>query len=178
MKKVLVELNEKEFEMIIAFRQIFMNENEVIEVDHIDKYNYEEYIGKTVKVIGDVYLGGLGLTKIPINFTEVGGSFYCCDNKLTSLEGAPEKVGSDFYCSNNQLTTLEGCPKEVGGGFYCYKNKLTSLVGAPTKVGGRFACYNNKLTSLEGAPKYVGGSFDCSNNQLDIPTFIGGEFEY
>src|SRR5690554_5976830 len=153
MKKVLVELNEKEFEMITAFRQIFMNENEVIVVDHIDRYNYKEYIGKTVKVTGDVDLSGLGLTKIPINFTEVGGDFNCSYNNLTSLEGAPEKVGGGFYCDNNELTSLEGSPERVGGNFVC-----------------RF----NKLTSLEGAPKYVGGNFNCSCNQLDIPAFIGG----
>ncbi len=112
---MLVELNEKVFEMITAFRQIFMNENEVIEVDHIDKYNYEEYIGKTVKVTGDVNLSELNLTKLPINFTEVGGSFWCVNNKLTSLEGAPIEVGGNFYCSNNELTSLKGAPEKVGG---------------------------------------------------------------
>ena len=38
--------------MITAFRRIFMNENEVIEVEYIDKDNTKEYIGKTVKVTG------------------------------------------------------------------------------------------------------------------------------
>ena len=47
----------------------------LIVVDHIDEDNYEEYIGKTVKVTGDVDLFDLGLTKLPINFTEVGGNF-------------------------------------------------------------------------------------------------------
>ena len=100
----------------------------VIEVDHIDQNNYEEYIGKTVKVTGNVRLGDLGLTKIPINFTEVGGDFYCSDNNLTSLEGAPEKVviGS-FYCFKNKLSSLEGAPKEVGRDFDCSFNRLTSL---------------------------------------------------
>ena len=90
-----------------------LNENEVIEVDHIDNDNYEEYIGKTVKVTGDVFLKGLGFTKLPINFTE-GGSFSCSNNKLTSLKGAPKEVGANFNCSWNQLTDL-GAPKEVGG---------------------------------------------------------------
>ena len=43
---------------------------EVIEVDHINKYNYKEYIGKTVKVGGCGFICDLGLTKLPINFTE------------------------------------------------------------------------------------------------------------
>jgi hypothetical protein len=55
--------------------------------------------------------------------TTVGGSFYCFNNKLTSLEGCPVIVGKDFYCFNNQLTSLKGCPTTVGGDFYCWNNK-------------------------------------------------------
>ena len=50
-----------------------------------------------------------------------------------------------FYCNNNNLTSLEGAPKEVGGGFYCSSNNLTSLEGAPKKVGGSFNCYGNPV---------------------------------
>ena len=82
-----------------------LNEREVIVVDHIDHYNYKEYIGKTVKVTGDVNLSRLGLTKIPINFTEVGGNFWCYANKLTSLTGAPRRVGGGIFCSYNQFDT-------------------------------------------------------------------------
>ena len=41
------------------------NEKEVIVVDHIDQNNYKEYIGKTIKVTGDVDLRGFYLKKIP-----------------------------------------------------------------------------------------------------------------
>lgn len=78
----------------------------VIEVEHIDLDNYKEYIGKTVKVKSDVDLSGLGLTKIPIDFTEVCGDFDCPDNKLTSLKGALRIVGGSFNCSNNELVSL------------------------------------------------------------------------
>src|SRR5690554_5392471 len=115
-----------------------LNESEVIEVDHIDKDNYEEYIGKTIKVTGDVNLRNLGLTKIPINFTEVDGNFYCHENKLSSLEGAPEKVGRDFNCSVNYLTDLEGAPEKVGWHFDCFNNPLKSTKGKPETIGGRF----------------------------------------
>ena len=137
---MLVELNEKEFEMITAFRRLFMNENEVIVVDHIDRDDYEEYIGKTVKVTGNVDLRGLGLTKIPINFTEVGGDFNCSWNKFTDLEGAPEEVGGSFLCSWNQLTDLVGTPEKVGGSFYCSNNPLKSFEGRPKFIGGEFEC--------------------------------------
>lgn len=139
---MLVDLNEKEVEMITVFRRLFMNENEVIVVDHIDKDNYTHYIGKTVKVTGNVDLLGLGLTKLPINFTEVDGDFYCSWNQLSDLVGAPVKVGRNFDCSYNKLTSLEGGPKEVGESFDCSRNQLTSLEGAPVKVGGCFWCGN------------------------------------
>ena len=134
-------------------------EKEVIVVDHIDQDNYKEYIGKTVKVTGDVDLCGLGLTKIPINFTEVGGYFRCTYNQLTSLVGAPKKVGRYFYCFVNELTSLEGAPKEVGHSLDCSWNELKTLEGAPRIVGGYFRCSHNPLESFEGKPESIGGYF-------------------
>ena len=89
----------------------------VIVVYEITEDNYEEYIGKTIKVAGNVYLSNLGLRKIPINFTTVGGNFYCQNNKLTSLKGAPEKVGKNFVCWDNPLKSFEGKPEFIGGEF-------------------------------------------------------------
>ena len=113
-------------------------------------------------------------------FGVVTGGFYCFDNKLTSLEGAPQEVGGGFNCRNNKLTSLEGAPQVVDGGFNCYSNKLTSLKGAPQEVTGRFDCSNNKLTSLEGAPQVVGAGFYCSYNKLTslegAPQVVGGDF--
>ena len=134
MKKVTVELNERE----VAKIKRILNENEVIVVDHIDQINYNEYIGKTVKVTGDVVLIGLGLTKIPINFTEVGGYFNCSYNKFTSLVGAPKVVIGDFYCFRNELTTLEGSPERVVGNFDCSYNPLKSFEGKPEFIGDEF----------------------------------------
>ena len=94
------------------------------------------------------------------------GDFYCSNNNLTSLEGAPSVVNNDFYCSNNKLTSLEGAPSAVKGDFVCSYNKLTSLEGAPSVVNGGFYCSNNNLTSLEGAPSVVSGYFSCPNNKL------------
>jgi hypothetical protein len=82
-------------------------------------------------------------------------SFYCNDNQLTSLEGAPQTVGKDFYCSDNDLTDLEGAPQKVGGVFYCHSNQLTSLVGAPQKVGGDFSCHNNPVSEKTLASIFV-----------------------
>ncbi len=153
-------------------------------------------------VEGDLNLSGMGFTELPdLSHVIVMGNFICSHNKLTSLEGAPQKIGGDFGCysnklttlegapqevggvfdcSDNQLTTLDGAPQEVGGYFDCGINQLTALEGAPQKIGGYFGCYGNKLTSLEGAPQEVGGGFNCCINQLTTlkgaPQEVGGDF--
>jgi len=101
-----------------------------------------------------------------IKFGNVIGQFFCSENELQSLEGAPQKVDGVFDCSVNQIQSLVGAPREVGGGFDCSRNKLRSLKGAPLKVGQYFNCSFNDLISLEGAPQKVNGVFDCCHNQL------------
>ena len=88
-----------------------------------------------------------------VKFGVVKKHFWCENNLLTSLEGAPQSVGRDFDCSYNRLTSLVGAPQSVGKSFYCYNNRLTSLVGAPQSVGRDFVCSYNRLISLEGAPQ-------------------------
>ena len=155
-----------------------------------------------VDVKGDFDCGRQGLDSFKgVRFGRISGKFDCSENRLTSLEGAPQSVGihfdcsynslisleggpqsvgGDFYCSNNSLTSLEGAPQSVGGGFYCHSNSLTSLEGAPQSVGGYFDCSFNSLTSLEGAPQRVGGYFDCRQNRLTslegAPQSVGGDF--
>ena len=161
-----------------------------------------------VDVDGDFNCDDLGLSDFKeVRFGVVGGSFYCNNNQLTSLEGAPRKVGEYFYCEHNQLTslkgapqkvgqvfscgdnrltTLEGAPQKVGGGFFgggfnCNDNNLTTLEGGPQEVGGHFYCEHNQLTSLEGAPQKVGGGFHCGDNSLTTlegaPQVVGGRFD-
>jgi len=150
------------------------------DIDSIcERYGIENYTineDGSIDVDGDVNLtkklSGTGIYKLPLKFGKVTGSFYCWDNKLTSLEGSPNRVGGGFYCSYNQLISLEGCPSEVGDDFYCYGNQLTSLKGCPSEVGGNFNCSYNQLTSLEGSPNRVDGAFYCSRNQLvDVKGF-------
>ena len=126
-----------------------------IEIKEVDaervKERVDEILSRSTKnadgsidVEGDVYLDGLNLKKLPLKFNKV----------------------DHFYCDNNQLTSLEGAPKEVSCGFYCWKNHLTSLEGAPKEVGGDFDCSFNQLTSLEGAPKEVDDNFWCHHNKV------------
>ena len=89
------------------------------------------------------------------------------DAKDNKLEGHEAYWEGYFYCNNNQLTSLLGAPQTVDGGFYCHNNQLTSLLGAPQTVGNSFYCHKNQLASLEGAPQTVGGDFYCSYNPLN-----------
>ena len=107
--------------------------------------NYTINEDGSIDVDGDFFLGGKGLTELPLKFGKVSG---------------------DFDCSRNQLTSLSGAPREVGGNFHCYKNKLTSLEGSPLSVGGYFYCYRNQLESLSGISKYISKGIDIETNQL------------
>ena len=48
-------------------------------------------------------------------------------NKLTSLEGCPERIGGGFLCSNNKLTSFEGFPKHIGDRFICSGNPIYEI---------------------------------------------------
>jgi hypothetical protein len=73
---------------------------------------------------GVLNLSGRNLTKLPdiLKDISVGGDFYCGNNLLTSLEGAPKTVGGDFFCNSNKLMSLDGSPKFVGANFSCFNN--------------------------------------------------------
>ena len=102
---------------------------------------------------------------------DVKGNFDCSGQGLTDFKGVRfGKVDGDFYCYDNQLTSLVGAPKTVGVNFDCEDNQLTSLVGAPQEVKGYFVCNNNQLTSLVGAPQEVVGNFDCDDNPVSEKT--------
>lgn len=38
---------------------------------------------------------------LPVRFGKVEGNFFCRNNKLISLEGAPQAVGGVFFCNCN-----------------------------------------------------------------------------
>jgi hypothetical protein len=140
-------------------------------------YKIKDYVINAdgyIDVNGSVSLNRRNLSKLPLKFKNVRGSFYCYDNFLKDLEGCPKSVGDDFACNGNLLTNLIGCPESVGGYFSCNSNRLTNLEGCPKWVGDSFYCNNNQLTSLKGCPKFVGGHFHCQNNSIE--TFEGLDF--
>ena len=77
---------------------------------------------------------------------DLNWSFDCSEQGLSDFKGVRfGAVEVDFWCRDNLLTSLEGAPREVGGSFSCMDNRLTSLVGAPEKVGLGFYCKNNPV---------------------------------
>jgi hypothetical protein len=102
-----------------------------------------ELLKKYFKTTGEITIDDKGLVsctgdlnlkyrkkweRLPVAFDKVRGNFWCDDNKLKTLEGAPTSVGGDFVCNNNQLTTLLGAPTSVGGHFFCtWHNSLPLL---------------------------------------------------
>ena len=101
----------------------------------------------SIDVNGSIALNDKKLEKIPFKFRNVYGIFYCCNNKLTSLNGVPNTVGNSFYCNNNQLTSLDGIPNNVGGDFCCHDNPnlpYSELFKIVDRVRGDiyYSCFN------------------------------------
>ena len=99
-----------------------MTEQEILNI--CKEYNITNYSinpDGSIDVNGNVDLSYMELTEIPLKFNRVSGSFYCHNNKLTSLVSGPKEVGGSFHCESNKLTSLERSPIELGGSFYCYK---------------------------------------------------------
>ena len=108
-------------------------------LDKMSIKNYTINADLTVDVKGNVRISRKGLTIIPVQFGTISGSFFCNNNKLTSLQGGPKEVKWHFNCYDNNLTSLEGSPKEVGGDFWCRNNEAVFTeddVNTVSKVKG------------------------------------------
>lgn len=142
--------------------------------------NYTINPDGSIDVDGDVCLQNMKKMggKLPFNFNNVTGNFYCYDSGLNTLEGSPRKVGGMFLCSGNQLTSLIGAPNIVGHEFNCHSNLLTTLMGGPEEVGDNYICSDNELETLEGCALEIGGLLECTNNlltKLDTVSNVNGD---
>lgn len=77
-------------------------------------WNYTINSDGSIDANGDVNLSSMGLYSLPLKFGRVNGNFYCYNNYLTSLKGAPTIVEYNFYCGGNKLKTLKYFPKVEG----------------------------------------------------------------
>ena len=89
------------------------------------------------KVIGNVWLDGLGLVSLENSPREVTEAFVIYNNKLENFIGGPEIVGENFAANFNRgLRTLEGSPKVVKGS-YCilYCKDVKDISGITPDIG-------------------------------------------
>lgn len=153
--------------------------NKLLKKLGISNYYIDEDL--RVSVSGSVFLSGLNLTDLPLNFNIVEKDFLCNDNRLTSLKGCPEIVYGNFNISDNKLVNLNYFPKCVNKSIILENNKLTSLKGCPEVINGDFNCSYNLLTSLNYFPLVVknnlyilGNNFDFENDKFN--TVVKGDF--
>lgn len=119
-------------------------------ISWLRKYNIENYDINwgIVDVMESVKIYDPTITKIPIKFGTIVGSFICAQNPgLTDLENAPRIVTGIFDCAECNLTSLYGAPEQVGGYFACEMNKLTTLEYLPEEIGGLLYIHDNKFIS-------------------------------
>ena len=91
--------------------------------------NYSINSDGSIDVDGNVAISNKYLSKIPIKFNKVSGSFDCSWNNLISLENSPIEVGGDFICDLNRLKSLVGSPIKINGYLSCIGYKLETLDG-------------------------------------------------
>lgn len=135
--------------------------------------------GYTVNAQSDINISNRSLSAIRVKFNNVRGSFFCNNNHLSSLLGAPEIIEGEFVCCDNRLTNLLHSPKKVNSHYYIYCNQLVSLKGCPRYVGGVFHVSDNQLTNLlwEEFPDFVKGSVILKNNPLPQEFLFHTDFD-
>ena len=112
------------YSKIKSFKE-FINEFEIEgELQSKPIWNGKDYLNSN----GNLVLSKMNLTELPCIFPEVWDrGFYCNDNQLTSLKGAPKEVKGTFSCRDNKLISLEGAPTYIGGSFDCEGNPTKFL---------------------------------------------------
>ena len=85
----------------------------------------------------------------------IPGVFDCSYNKIKRLSEGPHQVGKTYRCSNNDLTTLHGIQEFIQGDFWCQNNKLKNLEFCPKIVHGFFNCEDNPIEKWNFLPNKV-----------------------
>lgn len=83
---------------------------------------------RSVDVQGSVFLSGLLLTELPLQFGKIGGAFHFQSNdNITSSKGFPREVGASMkVISNERLASLEYFPKKIGWSLHIIENESLS----------------------------------------------------
>lgn len=162
MKIIISQIKSRFFEYLRKSKETNLKE----ELALLGIRNYKINPDFSIDVDDQVILAHKELTKIPVKFRHVSGSFMCQHNKLKSLENAPESVGKDFICSHNKLKSLKFGPKAVLGDYNCGSNKIESFKDGPDFIKGHFIVVNNNLKDLKHFPKEVQGPVYLGQNPV------------
>ena len=112
------------------------------------EYNIKNYTinpDGSIDIDESITLRGKKLTKLPLKFNKINGSFNCNHNKLASLEGSPVEIDRYFDCSYNRLTSFEFSPNIIRGQFGCEHNNIKTFEYFPSFVGCCFFCWGNPI---------------------------------
>jgi hypothetical protein len=112
------------------------------------KYGIENYTindDLSIDVNESVHLNNKDLTKLPLKFNKIMGSFYCDGNKLQTLKGSPVYIDGYFDCGNNKLSDLKYGPNYVGGYYRCNFNPIKNYDYFPDYLGNDFVYHNDEL---------------------------------
>lgn len=131
----------------------------VCDVDNLGKYSVD----------GDVIINNYKNSTLPIEFSNVSGSFHITSCDIYDLTECPNYVGGDFYIFKCEyINSLKGCPTHVGGEFYLANNDFTKIDYLPNYVGGDIDIHGNGVNKITtNFPGYIGGdSINLNNNKL------------
>jgi Leucine-rich repeat (LRR) protein len=99
------------------------------------------------------------LTSLNLNSALI--SFWCNDNKLTSLDVSRNSSLVVFWCNDNQLTILDVSRNRELVELYCEGNQLTA-----SALNALFGTLHNAIPRGETiAIRYNPGSYDCDQNE-------------
>ena len=152
----------------------------------VDKNEIMELFEKYFKTADEITIDDKGLVsctgdvglqpelkheRLPVSFDMVDGDFWCHNNQLTTLEGAPTSVGGDFRCYHNQLTSLEGMPAVEGTLWLSYSPTLPLLRCLLAKEIQLYPKDRKHKTAEKILNRYAGQGkralFDCQKDLED-----------
>ena len=138
-----IDNDDVHFESLLDDDDIFLDSG-------TEKKLVEEWIKNNYKIDGNLTISDDFVVSCTRNVTVKNKSITSLTNGIFRWG----EVDGFFECGNcNKLTTLEGAPEKVEGVFNCnYCDKLTSLKGASKNVGGNFECRkcnNLKITDSD-----------------------------
>jgi len=130
------------------------NNNPQIGIPYEDNINLNNMLGDDPNIPNE-------LTWI----SECEGDLNLSLNKLTTLEGCPQRIYGDFSVTGNtENLFLLGFPEEVKGNIDLTSTNVKGLKYLPRTIIKDLLMSGCSLTDLNGCPEIVNGNFDVSVN--------------